>query len=424
MIIIVYTPCNRGTISEQLGDAEYSYYFVLREFLPILEQLGDVIHVESPEQEVDSIYLRSKAEGKYCVFLSFTPPHKTYINTLCPCIPVLAWEFDDIPSESWDDEPRNDWRLVLGKLGLAITHSRHSALAVKKALRDNFPVIAIPSPVWDRFRPRNEVDFHAPATSFSLTVDGVVIDTKADNFDLELDKNINSYMSSDKTIQIDGLTYTSILNPLDGRKNWQDIISAFCWALQAASDATLILKFTSRHNREWPAMLRKVLEDMPPFECRVIVIKGYLDDDSYKALSESSTYAVNASKGEGQCLPLMEYMSAGKPAISPNHTGMGDYITPNNSFVVATALEPVAWPDDTRRMYRTTQHRVDWESLRDCFEKSYIVAKETPQEYGRLAKNAAEDLRRHCSRETVTQKLKKLFEFHQNSIETSSQLLQ
>ena len=66
---------------------------------------------------------------------------------------------------------------------------------------------------------------------------------------------------------------------------------------------------------------------------------GYLNDDEYAKLVQGSTYVVNAAHGEGQCLPLMEYMSAGKPAIAPSHTAMEEYINEGNSFVVKSSAE-------------------------------------------------------------------------------------
>jgi hypothetical protein len=45
---------------------------------------------------------------------------------------------------------------------------------------------------------------------------------------------------------LDGVVYTAIFCPMDGRKNWFDMICAFCWALRDMPDATLVLKLTHR----------------------------------------------------------------------------------------------------------------------------------------------------------------------------------
>ena len=41
-------------------------------------------------------------------------------------------------------------------------------------------------------------------------------------------------------VSLGGVVYTSMLNPTDGRKNWHDILTAFCWALRDAPWALLI----------------------------------------------------------------------------------------------------------------------------------------------------------------------------------------
>lgn len=40
MKFLVYSEVNAETIASSLGQSEYSYYFVLKEFLPVLRQLG------------------------------------------------------------------------------------------------------------------------------------------------------------------------------------------------------------------------------------------------------------------------------------------------------------------------------------------------------------------------------------------------
>lgn len=42
MIFLVYSEVNSETIASNLGQSEYSYYFVLKAFLPTLRELGEV----------------------------------------------------------------------------------------------------------------------------------------------------------------------------------------------------------------------------------------------------------------------------------------------------------------------------------------------------------------------------------------------
>ena len=107
MIFIVYSQISEEKLNGSLGMPEYSYYFVLRGFLPVLRELGQVIVVSNPEQEVDAIYDGCRKRGENCVFVSFSPPNKSVIGLRCPTVCVFAWEFDSIPDEVWDGDRKN-----------------------------------------------------------------------------------------------------------------------------------------------------------------------------------------------------------------------------------------------------------------------------------------------------------------------------
>uniref|UniRef100_UPI003979533D hypothetical protein n=1 Tax=Salmonella sp. SAL04277 TaxID=3159855 RepID=UPI003979533D len=84
-----------------IGRPEYSYYFVLKAYRPILESLGQVHLVQSTD-EVDPLYRQLHEQGEDCLFLSFTPPHKAARGLQCPMLCVVAWEFESIPDVAWD----------------------------------------------------------------------------------------------------------------------------------------------------------------------------------------------------------------------------------------------------------------------------------------------------------------------------------
>ena len=54
---------NDRSISQSLGRPEYSYYFVLKAYRPVLESLGRV-HVVDSVGEVDPLFRRLAAEGE------------------------------------------------------------------------------------------------------------------------------------------------------------------------------------------------------------------------------------------------------------------------------------------------------------------------------------------------------------------------
>ncbi len=180
MLILAYSSTSGSTIKQRLGRPEYSYYFVLREFLPVLEQLGNVIVIDSLE-EVDPLYRSSIGRGESCVLLSFAAPHRTPLGLACPTIPVFAWEYDTIPSENWDDTVTDDWSAVLRKLGCAITHSEYAVRAIRDALGPEFPVVSVTAPVWDRFTQQQTNLETRPIISrgTKLAVQGTIVDSRA-----------------------------------------------------------------------------------------------------------------------------------------------------------------------------------------------------------------------------------------------------
>lgn len=459
MLFLIYSATDSSSIESSLGLPEYSYYFVLKEFRPLLEKLGRVQLIKSPETEVDAIYDSCVAAGEDCVFLSFSPPNKTLTTLRCPTIPVFAWEFDTLPNEVWDGDPNNDWTHVLATLGRAITHSRHTVATIRRAMGEDYPALSAPAPVWDRFEGLRQK--YPPALCkgpVTLQVQGSILDSaqlplraeqREQSTPAILHKTVRYRLDSTKrfalewyrdavrdllpgrlanllsstmrranwwrqqraharngksadavpvhSLTLDGIIYTTVLNPCDGRKNWHDMITAFCEAFAEKPNATLVFKFTYL-NSDWAfSLLSDALRRCPPFQCRVIGIHGYLADDSYEQLIASSTYTINSSLGEGQCLPLMEFMACGKPAIAPRHTAMEDYIDEDVAFIVDSAEEPCCWPHDPRMLTRSHRHRVSWQSLRDAYVESYRVATRDPDRYLRMSQASINRLRDHAS---------------------------
>ncbi|MBF0677174.1 glycosyltransferase [Pseudomonas sp.] len=514
MKILVYSETTAETIKTNLGLPEYSYYFVLKEFLPALNELGEVVIVKNPEQEVDALYAQYQAKGESCVFLVFAPPHKTPIHFLCPTIPVFAWEFDSIPNEPWLNDPSQDWGYMLRQLGHAITHSEFTVATVHDLLGPQYPAISIPAPVWDRFNEIRSAAHRLPSPTHTVQFEGVMLDSlKIDLADylyadpdkvhantygkfgqsveaiepteqlttaqsltpplagrpdlstwlritlrygiewyrlvlrnslpnalsrvlarlfrsvnrrkltlppnlstvpaptvsesIELNKS-NPLSPSDHSIKLEGVVFTTVFNPYDGRKNWQDLLTAFCTALREKADATLIFKLTHREYHSAITAMLKCMAQLPDFNCRVLLIQGYLGDDDYKSLVHATSFVVNASYGEGQCLPLMEFLSCGKPAIAPRHSGMTDYINEDVAFVVDSWRDASAWPHDPRLACRTRRHHVSWEALTQAYAEAYLTFKEHPERYKYMSEQAISAMQVHCSRAAAVAKLEPL----------------
>ncbi|MGN8344025.1 glycosyltransferase [Pseudomonas sp. SMV71] len=515
MNFILYSDVNDHSISRSLGRPEYSYYFVLKAYRPVLESLGQV-HVVSSVAEVDPLYLTLQRAGQDCLFLSFSPPHKTPLDLQCPMVCVVAWEFDSIPAEHWDDDPRHDWSRTLARHGRVITLSSHTAEAIRRTLGEDFPVLVLPTPLWERFAAVREQYPSVPVNPGAvLQIRGCIIDTRSLGLSADgliapliedeavpepvpepvpvaepapptwrrrafisrhyLREVIRVFTRSAEQgrlwqikhnllcwyreavrdlmpvplrilssrllrgpatppvpvfvepppeppppehpqailpdtsqiveTQVSGVVYVSVFNPDDGRKNWHHLITAFCWALRDVEDATLVLKMTQNDLSTYYVELLTLLSQLSPFSCRVVVMHGFLKDEQFARLYGAASFYVNASRCEGLCLPLMEFMSCARPAIAPDHTAMRDYIDPEVAFIVKSSREPTIWPEDSRILYRTLRHRPDWGSLKLAYEQSYAMARHQPQAYQAMAEAANERMRRYCGFEPVRQRL-------------------
>ncbi|MGC3934017.1 glycosyltransferase [Pseudomonas atacamensis] len=507
MNFILYSDVNDSSISASLGRPEYSYYFVLKAYRPVLESLGRV-YVAGSVADVDVIYRQLLAAGEDSVFLSFTPPQKTPVDLQCPTICVVAWEFDSIPDEQWDDDPRQDWTRMLARHGRVITLSSHTATAIRRAMGEAFPVLVLPTPLWDSFATIRQQHQPMPVNpGNALAIKGCIFDSRT--LGLSADALIPTPISPEEQAAlaaaieaarpppltfkrrlviarhylrlwvldlgheqaepvprvkflhnwywegirdllpdalhgwlqqrwpevcgaapvpviepapldlpdtssvvettVEGVVYVSVFNPKDGRKNWHRLISAFCWAFRETPDATLVLKITQNDLASYYSELMTLLAQLTPFACRVVVMHGYLDDAQYARLYQAASFYVNASRCEGLCLPLMEFMSSGKPVIAPDHTAMKDYIDDSVAFVVKSSQELTIWPQDTRIIYRTLRHRPDWGSLKNAYENSYRMAKAQPQEYQRMSAAAVARMQQYCAFAPVRKRLAEFF---------------
>ena len=566
MRIIVYSETTAATVGGNLGQPEYSYYFILNKYLPCLSQLGEVRQVTEPAAEVDQLFEEAAAVGEAAVFLSFTPPHRTAKGLKCPTVCVLAWEFDNIPSDDWDpSEPWQNWVKAIREIGNVITISDYATRVIRRQVGSGPRVVTIPAPVdplagqvtttaasgnsgtrklslsatvfdtqcldidsesvtpklslaasagheqgsWDGrsvdwgFSSKAAtsgqylVGFYGeehwgswsktarPSVIFPWSLSGEVevaielvgyganqgktiqLHLGNETAELVLQRELHTHVlrfapaeavnnlyftglsaepepgardhrtlglglsrlslrrpgadgdhpaagrDSDSgqgapvttTLSLGGTVYASVFNPADGRKNWLDIVTAFVWAFRDDPDKTLLLKM-SHHNRStFLGDLFLLFAKLAPFRCRVVAIHGYLAAQQLQDLVAVTDFFVNASVAEGQCLPLLEFMAEGVPAVSPDHTAMETYIRADNAFVVRSSHQPHIWPNDPRECYRTLSNRIDWDSLRQAYVDSAAVRESDPQRYAAMAQAARATVEAQYASAVVTRRL-------------------
>ena len=400
---IVYSPAGSEARADNVGGAEYSYIFVLRAFLPLLQRFGEVHVVDDPARQVDDLFKEHLTRGEPSLFLSFAPPHRTVLGLRCPVIPVIAWEYPTIPFDVWEGERRHDWRWVLRQTGRAITLSHLAAHAIRAAMGPDFPVIAAPAPIWDRRPELHGAPQRAIETVAEIEVDGWVFDSRAVEFSIGMTTPAPPAANeAPSRVALGGVVFTSVFAPKDGRKNWQDLVSAFLSAMGARADATLVLKMVGCDPSQWWWEMFDRLSRTPRFACRLIVINGFLDEAGYGELIAASHWVVNASTAEGMCLPLVEFMCAGRPAIAPAHTAMADYFDAGSGLVVHSDEQYCGWPHDTRMGMTTTRHQVSWSALRDAYAEGYRLLKEDPVRHRALGQAAAARMQAFCSDAVVS----------------------
>jgi len=414
MIFLVHVPFTEGSIEGEMGLADYSYYFVMEACLPVLERLGKVVEIADPGREADDWYRRSAAAGEYCVLLCFAPPHRVPLHLECPVVPVIAWEYDTLPDEAWAGQRETDWLRVLATAGRAITHSEFAAGVVRRAIRPDYPIVSVPAPLWDRFSrlaPARR-DVLAADGPRCVEVDGTVVDSRSCDFGESPEEVIAAHPRRAQQLVLDGVVYTAVFCPLDGRKNWEDLVTAFCWAFRDQADCTLVLKLVHHDRDKALEEVLAVLRRLPRMAARIVLVHAFLDDSQYAKLLCATDFAVNSSLGEGQCLPLMEYMSAGVPAIAPAHTAMLDYLDARCGFPVHSHQELYHWPQDMGLILRTRRFRPEWESLMRAYVASRELRVGDLPGYRLMSLRAGARLREHCSQRVARERLRHFFEAH------------
>jgi glycosyltransferase involved in cell wall biosynthesis len=448
-----YTSGNGRSVG--LGNYGYSYEFVRRAFEPLLQRWGEVVEVRRPESQLDYVVRQARRRGKATLALSFWPLQDVYLNHAAPNVLFPFWEFPDLPAREYQDNPRRNWARIANHASLVLTASHYTAAALKRA-GVHVPICVVPVPVaptyfylpdWgtgrstvldckayvfsqrdpppigiadpDAFKGPDNASFRVRAT-LKAWARRIWIDVIKPCLPARLRKALVAAKDAGKRawregetelpaaasqLELSGVVYTTILNPDDRRKNWQDLLTAYLAALGDRVDATLIVKLATSQ----PAAVREVLGFYYRIglthRCQVAFITGHLEDEVMRQLVGASTYYANASRAEGACLPMQDFLAAGRPALAPVHTALTDYFDEKVGFVVASHPEPCPWPWDDSGRLSTSWHRIVWASLCDQFVASYKVARHETATYRELAAAARNRMSEWASAESVGPKL-------------------
>jgi len=420
---------NRGT---NLGQANYSYAFVARQFTRLLETDFELRPLAAPAGGQPS------GGWEIAAHLGFRPPHEYELLPGVKNVLIPAWEFPEIPRAPWVTDPRQDWARTANACDFILQLCEFTREAFERG-GVTTPMAVIPVPVApeyfevDDWRADREIVLETPALvlggrratgggdgpegptrpTHPATPGGRSVwlrsarslyqrcvhplvpvwaerGVKAGLREARRQRALTRRGPVERVDQVtlSGVVFTTVFNPFDRRKNWEDLLSAWQSALGQQEGVTLVLKLVGND----PSGLDEVLSRCQALDlrggARVIVLTGFLTDAQMVDLARATTWYVTPTRAEGACLPLMQWLAAGRPAVATCHTAIRDYFSDAQGLVVESHPEPCPWPHDPSQVFRTTWQRTVWSSLAEQLQRAYQLAVHDPRRYAELSQGA------------------------------------
>lgn len=452
--VVASTVFEEAEAARRIGLAAYSYPYVARAFLPLLRGWGETALVTRPESSLDHALWRQRRQGRDPLHLSFSPLHATYLTAQAVNVCFPFWEYPDVPDRADGYGLRGNWIHIANHADLLLTACTFTRQAFERAgLRTPAHVVPVPVrpdyfhvPPWQpgqRVRldgpcyvfpqeqtPAVAVDHWMPQDQRPLSVREslqalyrghirprlpgrldaclTAVHHAARTFRTACKNEVAIAHPVTPHLDLDGIVFTTVLNPCDRRKNLKDLLSAFLLALADCEDATLVVKLVLSRGRQVPdfnRVLARLRRIGVAHRCRLVFLADYLSDEQMVELARASTFYVTATRAEGACLPLQDCLAAGRPGIAPTHTALADYFDSEVGLTVASHPEPTSWPGDPSRQLRTTWHRTVWQSLFEQIRAGYDLAKQQPSRYRALAEAARHRMVGHASAAAVRPRL-------------------
>ncbi|HVA50906.1 MAG TPA: glycosyltransferase [Pirellulales bacterium] len=448
-----------GEVADRCGDDCYSYFFVQRAFLPLLQRWGSVEEVSQSPARVHEAVAAARDAGQTAVHISFLPLQYLQLTEGAANVAFPFWEYPDIPSYDVAGNPRNNWLRMADCLDLILTACEFTRDSfVRAGVKTPLEVVSVPIaddyfrvPPWE---PRQRVVLDCPCYVLPQAVPaprlGQIARRAAQRAGVKvreqcriayrrgvrpllpkaLHRRLASrshamigkepppvtltaadlfpipFATSDR-IDLSGVVYSTILNPFDIRKNWRGIIDAFLRAL-GDEDATLVVKLAVSQRMRQEA-LHNVLHFYRRLRIRhrakVVIVGAYLSDEQMIEIARASTYYLNASHAEGACLPLQDALAAGRPGIAPAHTAMAEYVDDRVAFVVPSHAERTHWQWDPTQRRGTTWQTVRRRDLVEQLRLSYEAVRRDPTRYQSMAECGRQRMSDLASAEQVWRRL-------------------
>jgi hypothetical protein len=373
-------------------------------FAPLLERWGKLVKIGRPEFELSAAVENERLAGFEPIHVSFWPLQNLRLAPSASNIIAPTWEYPDVSYDAFDGHPENHWLETANRCSLVLAGGPFMANALD-AVGVKAPIRVVPAPMPEscfqlpRWRGGEHVPLGCPAL--------VVPHSTPVEHGFLLWRNAPIYPSRRQGLKLDGVVYTSILDPNDERKykHWEDSIAAFIHALRDCEDATLALKLAACNHRAVDRVVSAYRRLDATHRCRLVLIPDSIGDVEMAELVRATTYYLTTARAEGTCLPLMNFLAAGRPCLSPLHTALADYVDSAVGFVVESHADPSAWPQEPGLRWRPTWHRADFSSLVAQFRRSYEIAKKDPAAYGAMADAAQDRMRQWTHPDAVWPRL-------------------
>ncbi len=446
--------------SGRLGLPGYSYDVVAGLLVPLLRRWGEVVPVPLEARRIEEAIRTARQRGLEPIHLSVLPFQDVYLTASAPNVVFPFWEYPDVPAEAFDGNPQNNWVATANRCDLVLVCGPFTADALRRAgIRTPIHVVPVPTPheyfqlppwspdtitriscsayvfpnpavtaqeLWDAPDAADAQPAQPPKPSLARSLRGQLrlvyrhlvkplvppvvhraARTRMRPVGVGLDR-WNDYLHSCRREQMElsGIVYTSIFSPQDNRKNREDLLSGFIAALRDRADATLVVKLVSADSMWIESALNYYRTTGLNHRCKVVFITDYLPDEQLRALAGASTYYLTTTRAEGCCLPLLNYLAAGRPGVAPCHSAIRDYFGPEMGFIIRSSLERTLWPQDRRIRFKTTWHRLVWPSVVEQIRRSYELARSDRAAYQTLAATARTRMTHWVESEAVWPRLR------------------
>jgi glycosyltransferase involved in cell wall biosynthesis len=434
----------------------YSYDLVAQLFVPVLARWGEVIPVARDAQALESAVAAARRRGLEPIHVSFVACQHMIFASSAPNVIVPAWEFPDVPNEAFDGNPLNNWVATANRCDLVLVGGEFTVECFQRSgirapirivpvptpdeyfalppwsgeaiTRIDCPAYVFPNPHWqpERLWDAPDSDGGRPVTMFRLRKLRQWWQGHYESFLPPLLTKaihaINEHLGSDRWrsylrccrhhgLDLSGVVYLSIFSPRDGRKNWQDLLTGFTSALRDCPDATLVVKLITKERANIDSVLEFYRGMGLNHQCKVVFITDYLPDEEMLSLVRAAAYYLTTTRAEGNCLPLMNYLAAARPGISPCHTAISDYFAEDIGFTLPWHAEPAIWPQDNRARIKTTWARLEWPALVDKLRESYLLARQDRAAYDARGRLGQQRMHQRASVQSVWNQLRAALEF-------------